>query len=724
MPVIYPTGGQYREALFDTRRCFKDPALVGGKPDLDGLGMPRPLSGGSASVFTIRSTSGRRIAIKCFIRYVPDQMLRYERISQSLSQRRAPWQVEFEYLSDGVMCNGKWFPVLKMEWVEGTSLIGYIESNLRNPIRLRALAEQFAELVRDLSVRGVAHGDLQHGNLLVTPSGDLKLIDYDGMFVPGLEDVGASELGHPNYQSPHRTFADWGPFLDYFSSWIIYSSLAALAIDPTLWALLHRDGDEALLFRKDDFLAPERSRALRALTGGPGGHLQELRDAMAALWGRNIAAIPPLAGLATAWVKAAASASLIGSSSGRTEAGGGVPGWLMGIAYEQLGAAVRRKREAPWISEHLPHAEPSSYEPRSALLRILAGVWLIVAAGVSTWAVLSSPPMHVEDPAIAFIALAFPAASSVLYRTTARWQEKRRARRKLRACRSDARKAHKEVERLRKMLKVIDREERKLLDSIAKRAAAARRTEERAIAALDKKHDVLIAKITKQRQSLQARETAEMKRALSALQQQHVDGVLRAATVSSARIPGIGPGVASSLAAHGIRSAADFAGIVYGPGQGGGRQIYIRLRNGGRVHPQGVGEKKATSLESWRRSVEARASASKPSSLPAEQASSIRTRFAAEQQDLVAQEGVARSSAASEVQAVRQKWAPIQIGISEEKIAAQGDSAQRRTRAEDNIRRAQEHVTELVWMRVQAERELESYGNVSYRKYLARVVRS
>ena len=68
-------------------------------------------------------------------------------------------------------------------------------------------AGKFVRMVRDLSALNIAHGDLQHGNLLVTPSGEPKLIDYDGMFVPGLAKIGACEKGHVNYQSPTRTMS-------------------------------------------------------------------------------------------------------------------------------------------------------------------------------------------------------------------------------------------------------------------------------------------------------------------------------------------------------------------------------------------------------------------------------------------------------------------------------------------------------------------------------------
>ena len=249
MPTVarYPSGREYREALFNTKLCFQDPALVDGVVVMDALGMPKPISGASGCVFTVRNAKGRRWAVKCFTHSVDHQAVRYQRISETLQTINKPWRVEFEYLHDGVLCAGIWYPVLKMEWIEATGLIPFIEKHLWEPVVIADLAGKFVRMVRELSALNIAHGDLQHGNLLVTPSGELKLIDYDGMFVPGLANIGACEKGHLNYQSPTRTMRTWGPYLDNFSAWVIYTSLVALTIDPTLWSLLHNPGDEAVV---------------------------------------------------------------------------------------------------------------------------------------------------------------------------------------------------------------------------------------------------------------------------------------------------------------------------------------------------------------------------------------------------------------------------------------------------------------------------------------------
>ena len=48
-----------------------------------------------------------------------------------------------------------------------------------------------------------AHGDLQHGNVLVDQEGQLRLVDFDSVWIPQLQGQPApTESGHPNYQPP------------------------------------------------------------------------------------------------------------------------------------------------------------------------------------------------------------------------------------------------------------------------------------------------------------------------------------------------------------------------------------------------------------------------------------------------------------------------------------------------------------------------------------------
>ena len=283
-PPTYPSGSAYVEALQHRDLCFADPQLTDSTVELTPLGLPRPRSGAAASVFSLTTSSGGRTAVKCFTRYAPDLQARYTAIAAHLrAGSKAPWQVAFDYRDHGILVGGSWWPMLLMEWAEDVSgLAEYVEARLAEPAELGRVATGFAEVCDDLRRRGIAHGDLQHGNVLIGTGGSVRLIDYDGMWVPDLGGLPGIERGHPNFQLPARTVADSGAFLDNFSAWIIYVSVLATAADVRLWLDLD-GGDECLLFRRRDFEDPERSPALAALAASPvdvvraaGAHLAAL----------------------------------------------------------------------------------------------------------------------------------------------------------------------------------------------------------------------------------------------------------------------------------------------------------------------------------------------------------------------------------------------------------------------------------------------------------------
>lgn len=264
MRVLWPSMSDYQEAVQNPRTAFSDRELRSGTPIADALGLPKPITGGFASVYQVKC-GDHKWAVRCFLRYHEDTEQRYALIGKHLKQARLPYTAEFHYLRDGVRIRGQWYPVLKMEWVEGDPLNVYIEKNLGDAKALQDLAGEFVQMVARLRGSHVAHGDLQHGNILVV-DGTLRLVDYDGMYVPGLAGMPSHELGHPNYQHPKRSDAHFGLYLDAFSSWVIYVSIMALSLRPDLWSV-SGSGDERLLFAGRDFKTPESSPVLRAMEG-------------------------------------------------------------------------------------------------------------------------------------------------------------------------------------------------------------------------------------------------------------------------------------------------------------------------------------------------------------------------------------------------------------------------------------------------------------------------
>ena len=226
----------------------------------------------------------------------------------------------------------------------------------------------------------------------------------------------------------------------------------------------------------------------------------------------------------------------------------------------------------------------------------------------------------------------------------------------------------------------------------------------------------------KQRQRLATSETSETGEALRSLQHDHVARYLSGQLISSAKIPGIGQGVARSLETYGIRSAADFTGIQYQTGPRGGQQIYIRTRHG-MVHPSGVGEKKARDLESWRMSVQHHAMRSQPNTLPPSQLQAIRMRYTQQRQALADQEQAARAQAAHEEREIKVRWASTHAGFSGELTTTHQKFAQERAHTVAKLTAAQKEADAARWHRELAEREVAAYQKVSYRRYLADIIR-
>jgi hypothetical protein len=103
--------------------------------------------------------------------------------------------------------------------------------------------------------------------LIVSPRG-IKLVDYDGVYVPGMVAGQGSECGHKHFQHPERDTRHHGPGLDRFSFIALDLSLAGLIEDPSLFQR-YREGGETILFRANDFADPEHSEVFRILAGMP-----------------------------------------------------------------------------------------------------------------------------------------------------------------------------------------------------------------------------------------------------------------------------------------------------------------------------------------------------------------------------------------------------------------------------------------------------------------------
>ena len=125
----WPDLTEYHEAVQHPLQAFADQGLKKASIELDRFGMPKPATGGNAVVY--KATESRETwAIRCFLRPISDHAERYDAISKHLKKARLPYGTQFFFLRNGIQIRGAWFPVVKMEWVEGDLLHRYVEKNV------------------------------------------------------------------------------------------------------------------------------------------------------------------------------------------------------------------------------------------------------------------------------------------------------------------------------------------------------------------------------------------------------------------------------------------------------------------------------------------------------------------------------------------------------------------------------------------------------------------
>ncbi|MBA3823253.1 MAG: hypothetical protein H0X24_05000, partial [Ktedonobacterales bacterium] len=263
--VQYPQGADYQLAMQHADFALVDPVLKHGQIEMrpDRGTIPVVRSGGFVFTYHLHLTHGSDKALRCYNKAIPDLFARYEHIVP-MTRRAADLFLPTDFQRVGILVNGQRYPLMVMEWVAGETLNNWIAHHLTSAA-IGSLIPQFDQMLRQMAQLGIAHGDLQHGNILVDDQGHLRLIDYDSMYVPALAGLPPADAGQRNYQHPQRR-GEFDARLDRFPGIVIGLALRALQADPTLWPEFGISG-ENMLFTREDFLAPTRSPLLARLRG-------------------------------------------------------------------------------------------------------------------------------------------------------------------------------------------------------------------------------------------------------------------------------------------------------------------------------------------------------------------------------------------------------------------------------------------------------------------------
>jgi len=272
MKKTYPTIGAYNQTIQKKGgaafRTLKDLVFVPART------MPIKVylfgSGSYAVVFKVRSEQ-KTSAIRCFLTTEQENIDRYKIISDHLKTIDTTWKVDCTFLDNEINVEDNLYPVLKMDWIEGQLINQFVTANLHNNQILSELQAQLVAISDSLEQLNMGHGDLQSGNIMVqqTSTGfQLKLIDYDGMFVPAFRGRKSLENGRTEFQHPKRNPNIFSPFIDRFSFWVMLTALEAIKYDKSLWQEVMQGGFNTLdnfLFTIADFKNPNQSALFHRL---------------------------------------------------------------------------------------------------------------------------------------------------------------------------------------------------------------------------------------------------------------------------------------------------------------------------------------------------------------------------------------------------------------------------------------------------------------------------
>ena len=203
-----PGNGEYH-AYAVTRTIatrFPTGTLLGGRYEVeDVLGW-----GGMAEVYLARDRRlGRRVAVKVLRHQLATDsrfLARFRREARAAASVRDPRIVAIHDTGSHAGC-----PFIVMEHVPGRTLAELIRAEgPLDPRRAAGIAEAVAVALAAAHTRGIVHRDVKPSNVMVTPQGDVKILDFGIAralrWTPLTDTPGAQ--GTPEYLSPEQARGD------------------------------------------------------------------------------------------------------------------------------------------------------------------------------------------------------------------------------------------------------------------------------------------------------------------------------------------------------------------------------------------------------------------------------------------------------------------------------------------------------------------------------------
>lgn len=692
-----PTPQEYQEAIQHPTICFKDYELQRGMPVKDILQLPYPISGNFASVFQI-ICGEKKYAARCFLRDVPDIEERYRIISEYLDQVKLPYFVDFRFIEEGILVKGKWFPLTKLEWVNGDTLDIFIDKNLHNPEKIWDIAQKFYQLVSDLKRCSISHGDLHPGNILVE-NGNLRLIDYDAMYVPKLVGYKSNEIGHKNFQHPLRDFKDYGPYIDNFSEWIIYLSLLLVSGTPELWNKLEC-GDDCLLFRQSDIENPENSEIFLLLENNTPDDIQNLISSFKYnIYSTNLSQISSIIDI---------------SLPVEMRIGKGV------VSIEEQSIDAPIQDDSAWIWELKPVVY-HFFDPPILFERIIGMSYfsLMLMTALSYLTNVGDEYLMIWAPVYGSLILIL--MLNIKYRLINVVQEKRILLAEQNKFQKNKRRIIKKRKKIEKNLENVIKKENKEIEYIRSKKKKNNKKEQNEILIEKRKLNEKIRYIMNRITSINSAKQKELSDTLDRLQKTYFNDKLKKHKVRNASIKGIGPTLTKRLNSAGIYTAADFIDIsIYYYNTPNG-EAYLQLPNKRHTRVYGIGPQKASGLKMWRDRLFNRYRSGMPRKLEFGIVNVINAKYSSELNLLNENKRKEEENTSDIVSNINRKYVALDKELNNDLQIIREKYLDQKNELTSNVKKQDEDIQDVNWSINQKKYELKSYNYVTLKNYLKKI---
>src|SRR5438067_3113033 len=170
---------------------YRDPVMLG--------------SGGMGAVYRATDPSlNRYVAIKVLTHRDPRYVERFRREAQVLAKVGHPSIIQIYEIvgSDEDTAD----PYIVMEYFEGRPLDALLRQGPLAPAQVVSVLRQCAEGLRKAHANHIIHRDIKPGNVMLSPSGEVKILDFGiAKLRAAKQDLtGEDALGNPYYMSPEQ----------------------------------------------------------------------------------------------------------------------------------------------------------------------------------------------------------------------------------------------------------------------------------------------------------------------------------------------------------------------------------------------------------------------------------------------------------------------------------------------------------------------------------------